>query len=431
MKKKTRTLLFFFCFALFLILTPIIILYCQGYRFDFSWEEGKARFVQTGGLYIKALPRTSEVYLDGKLKKKTSFLAGTALTKNLMPNSYYVEVAKEGYKRWAKELEIEEASVTEAKNIILFPKEFQFQILTKKVNDFWLSPDKEKIITLETSSNDSEKWSLKMFDIERNIKSYLVNEEDIHPEKAEFLKLSFEEEENQINLTVGLKEQIREISLDLSKSPPLIEEREKEKVPSYFLSYKKSNGKVYYLDNSGHLYQTENSFEPKMKLTEEPFPVKQETEYILDIFSGQFFLREENELYTLNKESKSFERIFDNVSGIKASFNEDKLAVFSEKEIKILFLRDINEQPSRKAGEEILITRLSENIENIFWLNPDYLIFTAGNTIKVSEIDNRDRINNYELGSFENPKMIWNDRNKKVYILSENNLYSSENQLIP
>lgn len=431
MKKKTRTFLFFFCLFLFLILTPIVILYCQGYRFDFSLAEGKIRFVQTGGLYIKTLPRTAEIYLDGKLKKRTSFLTGTALMQNLIPGSYQVEVSKEGYKKWAKEMEIKENMVTEVKNIVLFPEDFQFHILIKEVNNFWFSPDKEKIITLEPFSENSDKWSLKMFDIERNIKSYLISEEDINPEKAEFFDLSFGKEE-QIQLTLGMEEQIQEISLDLETSPPSIKEKEEEeKIPSYSLFHKKVNDKIYYLDRSGHIYQTDETFGPKMKITEQPFPVIQERPYLIEFFSNQFFLWEESDLYILDNESKSFNKIFTNISGIKPSSNEDKLVVFSDKEIKIFFLRDINEQPIRKAGEEILITRLSEEIKNVSWINPDYLIFTSGNTLKISEIDSRNNINSYNLENFEDPKVVWNNKDKKIYILSKGNLYSSNNSLIP
>lgn len=429
MKKKTRTFLFFFCLFLFLILTPIVILYCQGYRFDFSLAEGRIRFVKTGGLYIKTLPRTAEIYLDGKLKKRTSFLAGTALIQNIIPGPYQIEVSKEGYKEWTKELEIKENIVTEAKNIVLFPEDFQFHILMKEVDNFWLSPNKDKIITLEPLSENSDKWSLKMFDIERNIKSYLISEEDISSENVEFFDLFFDKE-SQIQLTLGMEEQIKEILLDLETSPPSTEEKEEE-IPSYFLSHKKVNDKIYYLDSSGHIYQTDETFDPKMKITEQPFPVSQEKPYLIEFFSNQFFLWEGNDLYILNNESESFNKIFTNISGIKPSPNEDKLVVFSDKEIKVFFLREINEQPTRKAGEEILITRLSEEIKNVFWINPDYLIFTSGNTLKVSEIDIRDNINSYNLEDFENPKLIWNNKDKRIYILSENNLYASKNPLIP
>jgi hypothetical protein len=40
------------------------------------------------------------------------------------------------------------------------------------------------------------------------------------------------------------------------------------------------------------------------------------------------------------------------------------------------------------------------------------------------EIDERDKINIYDLAEFKEPKIFFND--KKLYLLSEENLYASE-----
>jgi len=431
MKKKNRTFLFFFCLVIFLILTPIIILYSQGYRADFNLGEKKIKFVQTGGMYFKVSPKTADIYLNGKLKKKTSFLGGSTLIKNLIPESYLIEISKEGYKTWRKNLEVKQKTVTEAKNITLFPENFQFQMLLEKIDDFWIFPDGEKIITLESPSEEPGQWELKLLEIERNIKSYVVSKKDIYSKEVSFFDLNFEGENDKIYLNLGLKEQEKRFSLKLDETPPLLKEVEEEEIPEYFLAYEKDNNKIYYIDNSGHLYQTDNSFKPKLKLTKIPFPVKQETSYKIKSFLNYFFLQEEKNLYILNNESKSFEKIFSNLSGLRISPNEDKIALFSNSEIKVFFLREINERPKRKFGDEILITRLSENIENVSWINPNYLIFTTGENIKVSEIDDRDTINTYTLGTFKNPKMVWNERDKKIYVLSENNLYSSDKLISP
>ncbi|GAI49198.1 unnamed protein product, partial [marine sediment metagenome] len=46
--------------------------------------------------------------------------------------------------------------------------------------------------------------------------------------------------------------------------------------------------------------------------------------------------------------------------------------------------------------------------------------------IKIAEIDDRDRINVVDIAEFENPKIFWNKNDKKLYVLSEENLYVSE-----
>jgi len=53
------------------------------------------------------------------------------------------------------------------------------------------------------------------------------------------------------------------------------------------------------------------------------------------------------------------------------------LAYFSEHEANVLFLEDDNNQPRKKAGESLFITRFSEKIQSVFgsqiiicWLTP-------------------------------------------------------------
>ena len=89
------------------------------------------------------------------------------------------------------------------------------------------------------------------------------------------------------------------------------------------------------------------------------------------------------------------------------------------------------EQEEKKVGEEIFLTRFSEKIGEVFWLTSHYLIFNTGSKIKIAEIDDRDKINIVDLVEFPDPKIFWNQNNKKLYILSEKNLYTSRERLAP
>jgi hypothetical protein len=142
MTKRTRTILFLVCLFLFLLIVPLAVLYSQGYRID--WDNKK--LTQTGGLFLKILPKQVEVYFDGKLKEKTDFFFGSILIENLLPKKYKIGVKKAGFYPWEKTLEIKEKEVTEAKNIVLFPENPDFTILTKEVEGFWFSPNQKEII---------------------------------------------------------------------------------------------------------------------------------------------------------------------------------------------------------------------------------------------------------------------------------------------
>ena len=82
-----------------------------------------------------------------------------------------------------------------------------------------------------------------------------------------------------------------------------------------------------------------------------------------------------------------------------------------------------------EKNEKVFLTRFSEKIENIFWLNDYYLIFNLGDKIKIAEIDNRDGLNIIDLAEFKKPKIYWDKDARKLYVLSEKKTYLLENLL--
>lgn len=83
---------------MFLLIAPSIVLYSQGYRIDFE----NKKITQTGGLFLKISPKQADIYLNGKLSRKTDFFFGSALIENLLPKKYKLEIKKTGYQSWKK-----------------------------------------------------------------------------------------------------------------------------------------------------------------------------------------------------------------------------------------------------------------------------------------------------------------------------------------
>ena len=428
MTKRTRTILFIICVILFAVIAPLVVFYSQGYRFDFEIK----KIVQTGAFYFKVLPRGVEIYLNGKLIKKTSVLTSSALIENLLPKSYEIQIKKEGYRFWQKNLEIKEKQVTEAKNIILFPENPKLEILIKNVGDFWFSPDGKKIVIYESAaaSPPSSNWNLKLYELEKNIKSQLIQEKDIYLRGANLLNLEFSDDSKEIYLNIGMKEQEKNFVLELNKFPPILTERKISSISENVVASQSLNNKIYYLDNSGYVFKTDSSPDlfqkgTELKINTKPFPVQPETEYKLRVFQDYIFLQEKKSLYLYDQDSESFEKFFDGISNLKISPDLNKLVFSSKSEIWILFLKDSDSPFLYQKGDKVFLTRISEKIDNIFWLNSYYLIFNSGSKIKIAEIDDRDGISIIEIAEFESPKIFWNKTDKKLYILSNGNLYSS------
>jgi len=420
MTRGARKILFFVFFLIFLLGAPLMILYYQGYRFDFE----KKSLTQTGGLFLKIIPKQAEIYLNEKLVKKTDFFFGSALIENLLPKRYLVEVKKNGYFSWKKDLEIKEREVTEAKNIVLFPKNPNFSILTKNLKNFWFTPDGKKMILKEEQEGT---WALKLYDLDRSVKSHLLKGTDLSRQESELFDLKFSEDSKKIFLEAGIGEQLKYLTLEIEKTPLLLLEIKEPQPPiENILTYQNFNGDIYFLDNFGYLWRSDSSFSMKEKITETPFPTKEETEHDLYIFPGFIFLKEGETLYLFNPDLKLFEKFFEKIDGLKISPDNKKLLFFSDSEIWVLFLKEKLTQSIKKAGEKILLVRLSEKIESAFWLNSDYLIFNAGDKIKIAEIDERDKLNIVDLVEFKNPEIFFNQINKELYVLADGILYSSE-----
>jgi predicted DNA-binding antitoxin AbrB/MazE fold protein len=443
------------------LVTPLVVFYSQGYRFDFE----SRKITQTGAFSIKAWPNGSLIYLNDKLVKKTHFLFGTAFIDGLLPKKYKIEVKKDGYYPWQKNLDIKKEIATEMKNIFLVPENIKFEILIGKIEDFFVSPDGKKSILKKASGKN---WSLYILDLEKNNQSLLLLDKDIIKEGQEIksfrlkwsddskkVLIEFNDKENRY-FVIELDKDKKTISLDFIKgdiagasfnpdnsqriffirkeaeknSLFLVDYNKKEvtgPILDDILAYQLYNGNLFWLNKEGFIVQSDLSGGNIINLNLQPLSLKEGAKYKIIVSPGEkVFLKENDNLYFLNTGNQSFEKILSSVKDIVISPDMKKVAYFTDSEIWIFFLKKIEEQPQKEENEKSFLTRFSGKIDNLFWWTSHYLIFNSGEQIKIIEIDDRDKINIYTLADFKNPKIFWNEIDKKLYVLSNGNLYSSE-----
>lgn len=375
MTKKSRTIIFSIFLFLFITGGPSAILYSQGYRLNLNAKEGEKLITQTGGVFVKASPRQTNIYIDGELKEKTDFLFGSALVENLLPGRYEIEVNKKGYLPWKKTLEIKEKEVTEAKSILLFPEEFNFNLAVEKIENIWFTPEQTIIFKKSTTTE----WVLKLYN--NGEERELLKESDIYSKGVELTNIIFS-----------------------ATSSELILETKIAKKNRYF------------------------SFYPKkipLALTELKDFHQVTIEYIYNDYT---FKQEEGSLYVKSPNSELFEKIADSVKGIKISPDHRKLLYFTKHEISIFFLND-NMVPRKKEGERMVLLRLSNNINAANWIRSNHIIFSTDDKIRITEIDNRDTLNIIDIIETKNPEIFWNEKEEKLYYLSENNLFFTDTLL--
>jgi WD40 repeat protein len=446
MTKKSRTILFLILSIFFFILAPLTYFYAQGYRFDFE----KKRICQTGAFYFKVLPKRAEIYLNGKFKKNTDFLFGSALIENLLPKEYKIEIKKEGFYPYEKSLEVKEKEVTELKNIILIPKNPKFFLIAKeKIDEFFFSPDEKKVIFKKYQKENGKKsWILEIFDLEKNNKEKLLTKK----EKVKLLKLKWSFDSKNILLKLKedkkikyfvlqlfpkinlisldfLNSEIKNLSFHPKDSQKIFFLKENslflkdflEKKPKLILdkviSFEILKDNIIWLSASGFLYKSNLLGEILERENLKPFLIERGKEYkIITKNSLKIFLKENGDLYFLDKKEREFKKLLKEINFLKFSPDFKKVVLATKNEIWIFYF------PSKDL---IFLTRFSEKIENLFWFNNHYLIFRVKNKIKIAEIDQRDKPNiiDFSFGDFGKEKkalqIFYSQREKKLYVLSE------------
>lgn len=110
MTQRLRGLIFWLMVFLFFLCVPIVLFYTLNYSYD--WQNKK--LVQNGAFYLKSSPKNAQIFINNKYKKNTP-----RLIEKLPPRNYIVEIKKDDYYPWKKELTIESGLVTETRHILL------------------------------------------------------------------------------------------------------------------------------------------------------------------------------------------------------------------------------------------------------------------------------------------------------------------------
>lgn len=151
---------------LYTLVSAVVIL--LGTTIAIQYAKGGFRFTQkgfspeTGLLNANSFPTGAEVYIDGELTTATDN------TLYLKPGEYTVEIRKEGFSPWKKQLRIQQELVTQT-NAQLFPAAPSFSPLTLTgVTTLSTSPDGQKVAFYTNSAQDPEKNGLYILELTSN-----------------------------------------------------------------------------------------------------------------------------------------------------------------------------------------------------------------------------------------------------------------------
>lgn len=452
MRKKIRLTILAVCIILFFVLAPYIVLYSMGYRVDFI----NRKIVATGGIYVRSYPLANQIIIDSKIEGKPGMFLNAFFVQNLLPKNHTVLVKKTGYFDYQKNIPVVENQVTKIENILLIKQNMPFDLIADKISYFSLSPDGKNILTAAPAAKSIgfEYFSLSNPNQKKNYSLPLQNAEIIDikwpdnpstalikvQKKSDIFYYVFDtlKTTQQTAPLAYLDKNSQQISFNPRDLTQLfyVENKTlyslKNNKPSVIIkniaAYKISNGEILWLSSDGFLFQSDILGKLIQKITSKKIALNPNKNYEILIIAGKTFLKENNVLYLLDENSKLFDDFNSPISDFKIlpSFDNKNLILSNNNEIYLYSFLE-------KKFEKLFSSGKTENCQ---WLNNDYIIFTSEGRIIISEIDYRGNINTVSLpetislteGIIKNKpdQMFFNRTDGKIYILTENQLVSSE-----
>ncbi|HNV96750.1 MAG TPA: PEGA domain-containing protein [bacterium] len=394
-----RRFLTYFAIAIFVIASSFFVFISFGYRYNFT----KNKFEKTSVLYIKSYPREASVLLNDKKYKKTT----PTQINYLKPDVYKIEVGKEKYQNWEKQINIRVDETVFLENISLFFSEPKITVIKDgNFQEISISPNKEMILFYDNNNK-----SLNIFDIKsNNIANIEKNISEINYSlwSSDNQKILFESNNKYFVSFPYLNKDI----LDLSKHINF-------KIKSF--AWDKFNSDILYIiDFSDNLYKFDvvniklENTELKNILAIKPegdkiFYVQKQKDHTIFTFyrknskdsdfiviphsSNYKFLEpyrdyfclldgSSNKMYLMDPNQKDYilKTIY-NIDDVSWDLYNRILLLENDFEIRIY---DI------KTQEEKTILRSSQKIDTAFWhRNNNHVFYKLNNELKVLELDDR------------------------------------------
>jgi len=443
MTKKTRLIILLICVLCFVIITPMLVAYSMGYRFDFE----KIKVVATGGIYVRTFPAAEQIAIDSNISEKPGIFGNSVFIQSLLPKSHTVSIKKTGYYDYSKTISVEENEVTKLENVLLIKKSIGFQNLANKIDYFSPTPNNQNIITATINtknitfsyyslgsttapqtfsiiqagkiseikwSNDSNKALINIQTYNNNL--YYLFDTTVKKITATRL-LYLDKNSQQVYFNPQDSKEIFFI-----KNKILYSEKSNKTLSAIknVVTYKFSGNNITWLSTDGILYSSDITGKLIEPLTTKNIAISPAQNYQIFILPEKTFLQVDNSLSLLNPDTKTLQAITSPITNYKIidSLDENNnlnLIIYNNDKIYLYSL-------ATKKFEEIFS---GSNISDCQWINSSYIIFTQGDKIIISEIDYRGNINIVTLPQTAS-KIYFNPQNGKLYIFTSNTLLSSD-----
>ncbi|MDP3883187.1 MAG: PEGA domain-containing protein [Candidatus Staskawiczbacteria bacterium] len=454
MSKKIRLFILFFCAVCFFGAAPVLVAYSMGYRFDFNTLKVKA----TGGIYVRTFPVAESITIDSKIITKPWIFSNATFVQSLLPKTHTVSVKKTGYHDYYKTLPVKENQVTKLENVFLIKKSLAYTSIADAVSYFSIAPDNQNIITAGLGTNSI---NLNYFNLNNpnSLKKIPI------PETGKILEIKWSENSNKSLIKIQNAGTVFYYYLDSAEQTPVatrlpyldknsqqinfnpsnnleifyvenqilysLENGKPSAVLKNIVSYKIHNGSILWIPSQGAPNKSDitgknTTAMAKSVLNPDYFNY---ADYRIETVGDKIFFINPDSLLAYDSASDSIGEIYIDLKNYKMLVSPDGKNMIYYNDNKIYLFPD-----GTKKYEELFS---GSKINGLQWLNNDYIIFTTGNNVKISEIDYRGNINIVTLPSsaniapgeviqINNPAIFFIRHSGILYLLTGNSLLASE-----
>ena len=369
MSKKIRLIILLICVACFLIITPVLVFYSMGYRFDFE----KMKITKTGGIYVRTFPTADKITIDNKIPEKPGIFSNWIFVQSLLPNDHTVLVEKSGYYDYSKTISVLEKEVTKLENILLIKKNIQFSIVTDKTLSPFISHEK-----------------------------YIIKNNNLYY--------------SSIKENSGLS--------TIQKSTPILKK---------IVASTVQNNNIIWLSLDGFFYKSDstNLLATPVKITSAAIKISKTGIYKIITDNSNIFVNDNGNLLFLNTKTNNLNNFYSMVKDAKISPDGKNIIYYNDNAIYISLLPPTPETKNillYKSSEKINDSIWLNNSYIIFTAGNKIIISEIDYRGNINTVTMPQTITILPEKTIEvkNPEIFFNQQEGKLYILNGNTLLASE-----
>lgn len=463
MLNRFRFFLFLFFSCSFLVIAASVLFYAYGYRFSFE----RGIFIYTGSLSLKTNIETVSIKIDNELipEKRLGLLNNSIHIAGLNPGEHFIQVSAPGYRPWEKKVVVTSGLTTEFWNIYLIEENYTREAVPETARTLRMFPAPNGLFA--TVKRDDSRYSVDVLDIggENNTEVFTTSDAVFLPSLETNLEWSPESHKIIVPLIRDTQPFFVVVDIKNETSFPLNEkaqvaaplraprwdattkdflfflsndalyrfdtrsEEPAKLVAEHVAAYDLSGSKLYYLGSeTGMVYEINgngNDDSPSA-ITTAPVTIDQSGLYSLIVYDDtRLSIIEEGtgRLFVYNERAeKPLKELGSGVESIQYSDDGKKLLYYTQNEISVYFNQDWEAQPFRAQDSVAQVARFSSPIRNVQWAEDyEHVIFSLGKSIKMIELDNRDRRDLSDLLTLDTPPLQILSRfgADTLYVISE------------